>query len=113
MYLLYNMSRVVTSERGACTYFVIEATLIITIILYTYISKSLIGLPIGYSVIVAVILLQVVLLEDVDDFHEVASFKNVERKIIEKCGHAISVEHPYKAATEIIRFITKHSSHSC
>ena len=74
---------------------------------------ALTGLPIGCSVIVAVLLLQVVLLEDVDDFHEIASFKNVERKIIEKCGHAISVEHPYKAATEIIRFITKHSSSSC
>ena len=54
-----------------------------------------------------------VLLEDVKDFHQSASFKNVEMKIIEKCGHAISVEHPYKAAAEITRFITKHSTHSC
>ena len=57
-------------------------------------------------------MLQVVLLEDVNDFHEVASFKNVEKKIIENCGHAISVEHPYKAAVEIVRFIIKHFPHS-
>lgn len=58
--------------------------------------------------------LQVVLLEDVDDFHQVANFKNVEMKVIDKCGHAISVERPRKTATEIIRFITKHYlSDSC
>ena len=60
-----------------------------------------------------VIVLQVVLLEDVNDFHELAGFKNVERKVIENCGHAISVEHPYKAAMEIIRFVTKQSPHTC
>ena len=71
---------------------------------------ALTGLPIGYSVIVA-LLLQVVLLEDVNDFHQSGSFENVEKKIIKNCGHAISVEHPYKAATEIVTFIRKHSSY--
>jgi len=52
----------------------------------------------------------VVLAEDVSaNFHQVAAWSNIEVKILENCGHAISVERPRKAAKEIIKFVSKHS----
>jgi len=58
--------------------------------------------------------LQVVLLEEItSDFHQIAALNDVEVKILENCGHAISVERPRKTAKEIVKFVSKHSDCYC
>jgi len=55
--------------------------------------------------------LQVVLLEEItSQFYQIAAVNDVEVKILENCGHAISVERPRKTAKEIVKFISKHSN---
>ncbi|XP_065889522.1 monoacylglycerol lipase ABHD6-like [Dysidea avara] len=56
----------------------------------------------------------VVLLEEISTyFYQIAAVNDIEVKILENCGHAISVERPRKTAKEIVKFISKHSDYYC